>query len=105
MLPPLNCHPHSKTVYMCKRVKGNGVWQKLNKYVFQILAWHLIAAALRAILHQTGLQNQSQRPQKTFHRCLHFSGPAMVEFYVEDHLQVIFIKCIPVGPGRGQRDE
>lgn len=28
-----------------------------------------------------------------------------LESYAEDHLQVMFVECIPVSPGRGQTDE
>lgn len=51
-------------------------------------------------MKQTGLQNQSQGAQKDFHSC-----PATADFYAEDHLQVMFVECIPVDPVRYQKQK
>lgn len=51
-------------------------------------------------MKQTGLQNQSQGAQKDFHSC-----PATADFNAEDHLQAMFVECIPVDPVRYQKTE
>lgn len=51
-------------------------------------------------MKQTGLQNQSQRAQKDFHSC-----PATSDFNAEDHLQAMFVECIPVDPVSNQKQK
>lgn len=60
----------------------------------------MVATALRAIhAFDSGTK---LKPNGTANLSIAASSPAIVRFYVEDHLQVKFVQCIPVGPGRGQ---
>lgn len=89
----------------CDKIVGiNRLWQCIlgNTFLLTVqVAFHILAL-LQKHWGQFVIKTKNNKwLQENFHIFLYFSVTVVVLFNAADHLQVMFVECIPVCPGTG----